>query len=174
MRRLQSEVSLKENFNQTVKHPEKIMVWGIISVHGTGRLEIVEGIMNQHKYKDVLQRRLLPQLRDWYGDRECIFMQDGAPCHKARSVMTFLQNKNIRLLEWPGNSPDLNPIEGLWNELKREVLKTPFTTKRELIEKLIDTWHRSDRIRCLAGKFIESMPRRVQAVIKMKGGHTKY
>ena len=88
--------------------------------------------------------------------------------------MTFFQNQNIRLLGWPGNSPDLNPIEGLWNELKREVLKTPFTTKRELIEKLIDTWHPSDSICGLTGKFIESMPRRVQAVIKMKGGHTKY
>ncbi|GFU60117.1 uncharacterized protein TNCV_3144751 [Trichonephila clavipes] len=93
---------------QTVKHPTKIMIWPGISGNGTERLYVVEGMMRQDQYKDVLQNRLNPQLEEGFPNREpYIFMQDGAPCHTARSIKVFLAEQNIPLLDWSGNSPDM-------------------------------------------------------------------
>ncbi|GFX79356.1 uncharacterized protein TNCV_4517451 [Trichonephila clavipes] len=72
---------------QTVKHPTKIMIWSVISGKGTGRLDVVKGMMRQDQYKDVLQNRLIPQLEEWFPNEESyIFMHGGAPCHTASSV----------------------------------------------------------------------------------------
>ncbi|CAG9564884.1 unnamed protein product [Danaus chrysippus] len=87
----------------TVKHPTKVMIWSVISGKGTGRLYVVKGIMRQDQYKDVLENRLIPQLREWFPNGEpFIFMQDRAPCHTAQSVKAFLAENNIPLLDWPG------------------------------------------------------------------------
>lgn len=151
------------------------MVWSVISAKGMGRLYIVEGTMRQDQYKRVLESRLLPQVEEWFpGDEEYVFMHDSAPCHKARSVTAFLADKNVRVLPWPGNSPDMNPIENLWELTKREVAKEVITTKQQLIEILIRVWHHSSNIQHNAKVCIESMPRRLEAVIAAKGGITKY
>ncbi|GFW18516.1 uncharacterized protein TNCV_1682121 [Trichonephila clavipes] len=79
---------------QTVKHPTKIMIWSVIRGKGTGCLYVVEGMMRQDQYKDVLQNRLIPQLEEWFPNGEpCFFMQDGAPCHTVRSIKAFLAEK---------------------------------------------------------------------------------
>ena len=69
--------------------------------------------MNAQKYVAVLQDHLLPQLREWFEDGDVIFMQDGAPCHTAKVTIAYLQHEGVKVLKWPGNSPDLNPIETL-------------------------------------------------------------
>ena len=69
--------------------------------------------MKQDQYKIVLQTTLIPQVREWFPNGEkIVFMQDGAPC-TAKSIKTFLANESIELLDWPGNSPDMNPIESV-------------------------------------------------------------
>ncbi|GFV42064.1 uncharacterized protein TNCV_2452361 [Trichonephila clavipes] len=86
---------------KTVKHPTKILIWSVISGKGTGRLYVVKGMMRQDQYKDVLQNRLIPQLEEWFPNREpYIFMQVGAPCHTARSIKAFLAEQNT--LCWIG------------------------------------------------------------------------
>ncbi|GFY26633.1 uncharacterized protein TNCV_2879611 [Trichonephila clavipes] len=91
-------------WRSTVKHPTKIRIWSVISGQGTGRLDVVKGMMRQDQYKDVLQNRLIPQLEEWFPNGESyIFMQDEAPCHTALSIKAFLAVQNILLLDWPGN-----------------------------------------------------------------------
>ena len=90
------------------------MVWGAISVHGTSRLHIVQGTMNQMKYVEMLEGRLLRQETEWFPDKNFIFQQDGAPCHTGKMSMKWFKTKKIRVLKWPGNSPDMNPIENVW------------------------------------------------------------
>ena len=73
-------------------------------------------------------------------------MQDGAPCHTARSVKSFLHEQNIPLLSWPGNSPDMNPIENVWELVKREMAKDMITSKQQLISKLIEVWNYNSKL----------------------------
>ena len=94
------------------------MVWGAISVHGTSCLHIVSGTMNAQKHISVLQTRLLPQIKDWQSEWDWIFQQDSAPCHTAKAVKLWIAKNNIQVLPWAGNSPDMNPIENLWELLK--------------------------------------------------------
>ena len=74
--------------------------------------------MNGEKFVKVLQEKLQLPMTVHQCD---IFMHDGAPCHRIRVVKKFLGEKNIRQLDWPVNSPDLNPIENLWMLLKNKV-----------------------------------------------------
>ena len=78
-------------------------------------------------------------------DEDFIFMQDGAPCHTGKRVIEFIVQKNIKFLPWPGSSPELNPIESIWELVKREIAKETITTKRRLIE-LIQVWYHNPRI----------------------------
>ena len=73
---------------------------------------------------------LIPQIREWFPNGEkIVFMQDGAPCHTAKSIKTFLANESIELLDWPGNFPDLNPNENLWELVKRKISAEIITKK---------------------------------------------
>lgn len=174
VRRRSGEEFHPQCLKKTIKFPQKIMVWGAISIHGTSRLHVVEGTMNSEKYIRVLETRLLPQIRDWFGDSQWIFQQDSAPCHTAKSVKKWFQENDVTVLPWPGNSPDMNPIESLWARLKDEIHQVPITNKTQLIERLILVWFHSPNIREFCISNIRQMPKRVKALLAAKGGQTKY
>ena len=73
-----------------------------------------------------------------------------------------------------GNSPDMNPIENLWESLKNEIHSEPISTKRELIQKLINVWFHSEKNSRFCKNFIECMPERIKALKSSKGRQTKY
>ncbi|KAG7176887.1 Transposable element Tcb1 transposase-like 3 [Homarus americanus] len=100
-------------------------------------------------------------------------MQDGAPCHRSKCVTTWLHERAILLLEWPGNSPDLNPIENVWHEMKRKLSTRDTSTVHRLQEEIKHMWEfemDEEYFQMLA----ESMPKRLQLVIKWKENMTKY
>ena len=174
VRRRQGEEFKSECLKKTLKFPSKIMVWGAISVHGPSRLHIVEETMNGAKHISMLNSRLLPQIRNWFEQEPCIFQQDSAPCHTAKAVYAWFKTNKIKVLKWPGNSPDMNPIESMWNQLKDEIHNVPITTKVQLIERLIQVWFHSPKIRKMCQDLIKGMPKRVEALKNAKGGQTKY
>ncbi|GFS66665.1 transposable element Tcb2 transposase [Trichonephila clavipes] len=160
---------------QTVKHPTKIMMWSVFSGKGTGRLYAVKGMMRQDQYKDVLRNRLIPQLEEWFPNGEpYIFMQDEAPCHTARSIKAFLAEQNIPVLDWPGNRPDMNPIENVWELMKRKVSKDVITNKTQLFERIIHVWNHHPQMQETVQSCIDSMPCRIEALIAAKDDSTKY
>lgn len=178
VRRNNSEELHPDCIKESVKHPTSQMVWSVISGKGTGRLHLIDGTMNAIKYVEVLKNRLIPQLKDWYGTESppaFTFMQDGAPCHTAKLAMKFLKDEaKLNVLPWPGNSPDMNPIENLWELLKRKIAADNPTTKTELTDSLIKYWHKNEDLKIHCHSLISSMPRRIRALIDAKGGHTKY
>ena len=101
-----------------------------------------------------------------------IFQHDNDPKHASALIKEWMRTKKIRLLKWPSQSPDLNPIEHLWEELGRRVEAKCSKNLDELYENLLEEWRNipPERISSL----VDSMPRRCQAVIDAKGFSTHY
>ena len=86
------------------------MVWGCFSGKGgRGSLYFLppKSTMNGDRYMEVLREKLFPWMELHKVDK---FLQDGAPCHKSKKVMALLKEQPFSVMDWPGNSPDLNPI----------------------------------------------------------------
>ena len=99
------------------------------------------------------------------------FRQDSAPRHKAKLVANWFQTKNVRVLKWPGNSPDLNPIENLWRLIKKYVFTLTPTTLDELKQTIKEIWCK-DIDQNVCKNLTDCMPSRIQKDIKNKGYHT--
>jgi hypothetical protein len=160
----------------TMKHPVSVMIWGCMARDGIGRLQVMQGNVNARQYIDtVLERKLFQSARDIFGQEnpDFIFQQDGAPCHTAKICKNWFVEKGVNVLEWPGNSPDLNPIENLWSRLKRLVSAKRPSNKNALIAAIVECWFHVITQEDLQ-RLVDSMPRRCKAVIAASGYPTKY
>ena len=159
---------------RTVKFPPKLMIWGCFGNSQLGDLYFVEANakMNAEMYKQVLRRHLKRSLQK----TGCsVFMQDGAPCHKARSIMTWLADHDVSMLEWVGQSCDCNPIENLWDKLKSIIRKYDAPSNlNELAKNIQRGWRELGRNTAYLAKLTYSMQNRVNAVIEASGDVTKY
>ncbi|CAJ0945408.1 unnamed protein product [Ranitomeya imitator] len=127
--------------------------------------------MNKEWYQNVLQEQLLPTVQEQFGAQQCLFQHDGAPCHKAKVITKWLMEQNIEILgPWPGNSPDLNPIENLWSIIKRWEDKQKPTNSGKMQALIMQEWTAISQD--LVQKLIESMPGRIAEVLKKKGNFT--
>uniref|UniRef100_A0AAZ3PVH5 Tc1-like transposase DDE domain-containing protein n=1 Tax=Oncorhynchus tshawytscha TaxID=74940 RepID=A0AAZ3PVH5_ONCTS len=102
------------------------------------------------------------------------FQHDNATCHTARFVCDFLQDRNVSVLPWPAKSPDLNPIEHVWNLLDRRVRTRaiPPRNVRELAGALVEEWGNISQQEL--ANLVQSTGRRCTAVLNASGGHTRY
>ena len=174
VRRRPGEDGLPQCMTPTMKHPMSVMIWGCMSASGVGRIQVMKGNINASRYIcEILEPKLLHSARDLFGTEPFIFQQDGAPCHTAHLCKKWFDAKNVAVLDWPGNSPDLNPIENLWSRLKRAVAQRRPSKKQQLIEAILASWFHIITASDLQN-LVESMPRRCQAVIDAKGYPTRY
>ena len=114
------------------------MVWDGICHDGSTQLKIVQGTLNAVKYRDdILDPIVLPFLQQRKFDHD--FQHDNARCHMARVCLDFLNQNHIHVLPWPALSPDLSPIEHLWDEFGRRVrhCQNPPETLQELCDTLV-------------------------------------
>lgn len=156
----------------TVKHGGgSVMVWGVFSAQGVGPLVEINGNMNAAIYKDILERNLLAYAEETM-PQDWIFQQDNDPKHTSKLLKQWFSASNVRVLSWPSQSPDLNPIEHLWEKLDRQVRKHTYSNKVTLFKSLKEEWGKIPPA-CI-NRLIESMPHRCAAVIAAKGMATKY
>jgi hypothetical protein len=83
-----------------------ITVWGCFSWNGLGPLAIPHRNINVEGYKNILTRCVLATVEDQFGDDDCLYQYDSAPCHKARSVREWFVGSNIPEIEWPAQRPE--------------------------------------------------------------------
>ena len=161
---------------RTVKQPDRLMVWGAIGYHAPGNLVILPRnvSMNSERYIELLRGNLNESFRKCkIPRRNGILLQDGATCHTARIVKEYLENNSVNYIkEWPGNSPDLNPIEHIWAEMKRLLADRDTSSLPKLRAELQDIWRNMDRkyIKTL----IDSILDRLREVIARRGNTTSY
>ncbi|KAK3553746.1 hypothetical protein QTP70_007607 [Hemibagrus guttatus] len=141
---------------------------------GIGPLVPVKGTLNASAYQDILDNFMLPTLWEQFGDDPFLFQHDCTPVTKARSIKTWMREFGVEELARPAQSPDLNPIEHLWDELERRLRARPScpTSAPDLTNVLLE--ERSNIPINTLLNLVESLPKRVEAVIAAKGGTTPY
>lgn len=152
-----------------------VMIWGCMGWNGVGRAVKIDGIMDGDLYVAILEDDLKGSMEDLEVEAaDIIFQQDNDPKHTCRKAKKWFKDNKIKTMPWPAQSPDLNPIEHLWQHCKSKLAEyeNPPKGVLELWERVQDVWDEIDPSVCQ--KLIESMPRRIEAVIEAKGGHTKY
>ncbi|EFP10171.1 hypothetical protein CRE_24561 [Caenorhabditis remanei] len=156
----------------TVKHGGGcIMVWGAFSGNGVGPLHKSEGIMDKNVYLTILENVMLPYARRTH-ERRYTFQQDNDPKHASKLVKKWFENKRVPVMQWPSQSPDLNPIEHLWEHCERMLATKKAKNAKQKFEQLQDVWKTIPQ--SVIDNLIESMPRRCLAVLKARGFATKY
>ena len=102
-------------------------------------------------------------------------MHDGASVHRAKSTQKYIVSNRLRMFngnKWPANSPDMNPIEHVWPLVGHLLVGNVFHDREDLWEAL--QWAFSKITPAQIKKLYESMPRRIAALRKARGGHTRY
>ncbi|KAL0153025.1 hypothetical protein M9458_051624 [Cirrhinus mrigala] len=153
----------------SVKFPQSVMIWGAMSSAGVGPLCFSKTKVTAPIYKEILELSSADQL---FKDADYIFQQDLAPAHTAKSTKSWLNDHGVGVLDWPANSPDLNPIENLRGIVKRKMRNKRPKIADELKASVKETWAYIPPQQC--HRLITSMPRQTEAVINAKGAPTKY
>ena len=153
-----------------------IMVWGCISRKSVGPLIEIQGTLDANRYISMI---LEPFFNKYWRSfrrsrKKATFMHDNAPCHRARKVTDWLGRKRIKTLTWPPQSPDLNPIENVWDKIFDAIRKRENQPNSlgQLKSALLEEWMN------LPPDYLENLfaglPNRLIELKKMNGNATKY
>lgn len=166
----------KRLYDETVKHGGgSVFLWGCFSYYGPGFISRIHGNMDASLYIEILDE-CVPLTQEYYDiDPQTMkFQQDNDSKHTSKLAKEFFEANDYDLIIWPANSPDLNPIEHLWHYVKQQLQKYELPPRgvNELWERIQEVWDNIPIEVCQ--NLVESMPNRIQAVKKAKGGHTHY
>ena len=156
------------------KHPYKVHVWAGISKRGATTLAVFGGIMESTFFtEDLLSKSLMPFIRETFPDGHR-FQQDNDPKHTSKLTQKFIDDNNINWWKTPPESPDMNPIELVWHEMKHYLRKhVKPKTKEELMAGLEKFWEeRMTPDKC--AKYISHLRKVIPKVIEREGRASGY
>jgi hypothetical protein len=173
VRRRPTEKMLPQCIQPTVKHGGgSVMIWGCFAGDTVGDLVKIDGILKKEGCHKILTRHAVPSGKRLVG-KAFVFQQDNDPKHASKLCRRYLENKEkfktLKNMVWPPQSPDLNPIELLWDELDRRIRKLRPKNETTFFEGLKTTWESIPAETLL--KLIKRMPKICAAVIKARGGY---
>lgn len=152
-----------------------VTVWGCFSHDCKLPLQILNGTLNGLKYRDdILDGHVRPHFDNHALADRPMFQDDNARPHRARVVRDFIETEAIDTLPWPAMSPDMNPIEHVWDFIGRKVnQRNPRCQNvRELEVALVEEWQRFPQYRLR--RLVAGMRRRVEHLHRKRGGYTRY
>lgn len=171
--RKKGEALQEKHIQSTVKHGGAgVMVWGCMSAAGVGELVFIDEVMDKNIYLNILKDNLHKSAQKLGIESDYFFQQDNDPKHTAEIGRLWILYNTPHTLKTPPQSPDINPIEHLWDHLDRRIREHHITSKNMLKEKLMEEWEKIDPE--VTKKLVHSMQKRLQEIIKNNGKHTSY
>ena len=128
--------------------------------------------MTGNMYRDILQKNLFESVKKLNLSNKWIFRHDNDPKHRSYVVAHWLDQNGVERLKWPSFSPDINPIEHMWDELERRMKNEQPKNKKDLKGALLRVWQGIGKD--VTKKLVDSIPSRLNEVIRMKGYPTRY
>ena len=154
------------------KYPTKVHVWAGISRRGATQICIFEGTMDAILYTNILQNTLLPFVDRIYPDYHRL-MQDNDPKHTSALARMFFDENDVTWWRTPPESPDLNPIENLWHEMKEFIRReVKPKVKDESINGILRFWQSVNQQKC--NKYIDHLYKVIPRVVQLQGAATGY
>jgi transposase len=158
-------------FLRRSKYSKKINIWGCFSAKGFGKIILFTENLTARKMIEIYKLGLIPSFPD-IGKNNWILLEDNDPKHRAKITNEYRKRKKIDRLSWPSNSPDLNPIENVWNYLKNKVAKYHPSNLIQLKSTIRKVWYNLPEE--MARNLVLSMTNRLKQVIKARGDVIDY
>lgn len=156
----------------TVKHIQKIMVWGCMNTRGVGSIHHIKGIMDSPYYVNMIKLRVPEAVNKYSLSRSYIFQQDNDPKHTSHATRDFFKEIKANVMTWPAQSPDLNPIENLWSRINQLSKTRNIKNDEECWKFFQEQWNKITPDMCKT--LVRSMRHRCQLVIKRRGYSIPY
>ena len=172
VRRKKGSDNFLEKYVQTkVKQSESLMIWASISCKGPGLIYFLEKIkkINNQEYINILEKKLQKSMKKTNTN---ILLHDKATVHTSKLTSNYLNRNNIKTITLPGCSPDLNPIENIFSDLKKQLARENISSVKGLEKRIRNFWSKLQKP--YLTKLVNSIPNRLQEVIRRNGGMTKY
>ena len=145
----------------------KVSLWGCICAEGLGHAELYVDTLDAHRYQTILGLNLVSSAHQFWPKGQWWFQQDNWTVHTAGTSRDWFHNHGVDLIDWPAWSPDLNPIEELWSDLKRRVYGRHPRAMEELERYITEEWAATDLD--FIARICRNMPHRLQQVIANNG-----
>lgn len=154
-----NERYIVEAITPTRKSDQKINVWGCFASNGVGKLVLIDGLMDAKQYVKIIEKNVPRTARKLFGFDDYLFQQDNDPKHTSERAYEAFDRLGIEVMEWPAQSPDLNPIENLWSYLDRKCKHRRCRNAEELFRQLCEAWNSLDLeyLGALVGEYAEKM-----------------